>query len=95
MIRILLVLVGSLWVGAASAQMPSAAPAAGSAGGGAVGASTASPTQPLGKTPPGAPSAATPAGRIARDHAGQNVIGHTATTGTIPGNTGGGSTGAK
>lgn len=87
MVRILLVLVGSLWVGTASAQTSSAAtqsaPAAGSAGGRAVGASTASPTQPLGKTPPGAPSVA------------HNVIGHVATTGTIPGNTGGASTGTK
>lgn len=102
--KILLVLVGSLWVGTAWAQStPNApggstvtpAPAAGSGGGGSVGASASTPTHPTGKTPPGTPSAATPAGRIARDTTGQKVIGHTATTGSIPGNTGGASTGVK
>lgn len=98
--RVLLGLVAAMSIGAAAAQTPAAspspaAPSAGSAGGGAVGASAASPTHPTGKTPPGTPSAATPAGRMARDSAGQKVIGHTATTSAIPGNTGGGSTGAK
>lgn len=61
-----------------------------------VGPSVSSPTYPTGKTPPGAASAATPSGRIARDTAGQKVIGHTTTTGGgTPGNTGGAGTGAK
>lgn len=60
-----------------------------------VGSRVPTPTQPLGKTPPGTPSASTAAGRVARDSAGQEVIGHTAMTGSIPGNSGGWSTGAK
>ena len=86
MIRILLVLLSSLWVGAASAQTPSAATqaaaAAGLAGGRAVGASTAF----------DATSGQDAAWRAERGH---DVIGHVVTTGMIPGNTGGASTGAK
>ena len=61
-----------------------------------VGPSVSSPTSPTGKTPPGTPTTATPAGSMARDTTGQNVIGHTATPpSSVPGNTGGAGTGAK
>ena len=70
------------------AQAP--APAPGSGGGGPVGASIPQPTAPTGKTPPGTPDDQTASGRVARDAAGTQVIGKTATPPTaLPGNTGG------
>ena len=79
----------------ALAQVPPA-PAAGSGGGGPVGPSVSEPTSPTGKTPPGTPSATTPADQIARDSTGQQIIGRTTTPQSpVPGNTGGQGTGAQ
>ena len=87
MMRLMMsVLLASLAPALAGAQTPAAA----------VGPSVSSPTNPTGNTPPGTASAATPAGQVTRDAAGQQVIGHTAaSSGGLPGNTGGAATGTK
>ena len=83
---------GLMFAASALAQ----APAAGSGGGGPVNPSVSAPTQPLGATPPGTPSAATTEGRQTRDAIGTAVIGKTETPPSpVPGNTGGADAGVR